>query len=182
MKKITTVILGTFVIVGSIWFLVWGLSKIPPTWTPFIAGGIGFSISRLYETWKENKTRLYEKKREVYSRLIRPWQSILISSMANKDKKNDVKVSPELITEAGNAAFDAILYASDEVIKDYGIFRTTAAEGNPTPELVLGNLTKLLKSIRKDLGHTYSNLTDTEILLMFMNLTETEKQKFKSNS
>lgn len=183
MKSLKYTILALTIIAGIGWFLIWMLSKISSDWLPVITAGIGFLVSRLYETWKENKTRLYEKKRDVYARLLHPWQSILIGNIANKDKKNsEQKLSPELITEAAKAAFDAILYASDDVIKDYGYFRNVTAEAGVTVEIVLGRLTKLLKSIRRDLGNTYSNLSDVEILQMFMNLTPEEKLKFQNLS
>ena len=183
MTNIKNLILGLLTIAGLIWLFVWGLSKISTDWLPFIAAGTGFLASRLYESWKENKTRLYDKKRDVYARLLYPWQSILIGNIAKKDKnKSDNSLSPELIKQAATAAFDAILYASDDVIRDYGNFRTVTAEGKVTTEIMLGRLTKLFKSIRKDLGNTYSNLTDVEILQMFMNLTPEEKKKFQNIS
>lgn len=183
MKQFLYIIIGLATIIGIGWLLVWGFSSITTDWLPFIAAAIGFLASRFYEAWKENKTRLYEKKREVYARLLNPWQSILIGAIANKGNKDvEEKLSPELIREAATAAFDAILYASDDVIKDYGAFRIVTAEHGVTVEIILGRLTRLLKSIRKDLGNTYSNLTDVEILQMFMNLTPEEKIRFQNIS
>lgn len=183
MKNIAYILIGLLTILGLGWFIIWGFSKISSDWLPIIAAGLGFLVSRLYETWKENKTRLYEKKREVYARLLHPWQSILVGTIAAKDKKGvEQKLPTEFITKAANAAFDAILYASDDVIRDYGNFRTCTAEAGVTTEIMFGRLTKLLKSIRKDLGNTYTNLTDVEILQMFMNLTPEEKIKFQNIS
>ena len=180
MKNISNILIGLLIICGLLWLTVWGVSKISSDWLPIITAGLGFLASRLYETWKENKTRLYEKKRDVYARLLHPWQSILIGVIATKDKKgNEQKLSPEFITKAAQAAFDAILYASDDVIRDYGNFRTCTAEDGVTTEIMFARLTKLLKSIRKDLGNTYTNLTDVEILQMFMNLTPEEKIRFQ---
>ena len=171
------------VIIGLVGIMVWGITKMPTQWLPLITAGIGFLVSRLYETLKENKTRLYEKKREVYTRLLYPWLSILIQIISAKDKKVPIKnLSSKALADLAQAAFDAILYASDDVIKAYGSFRTLDPEQNEYTEVVLGRLTKLLKSIRKDLGNTYSNLKDIEILQMFMNLTPEEKIKFANIS
>jgi hypothetical protein len=182
MKNIFYILTAVAIIIGAGYFGVWVTNYIPTGWIPFIAAGLGFAASRIYESWKESKARLHEKKREVYSKLLKPYQSILIGSLSNKvsssKKTNDV--SPAMIELAANAAFDTILYGSDDVVRAYGTFRNVNAGEQVSTEMTLRNLSRLLKAMRKDLGHSWTTLNDAEILEMFINLTTEEKIKFKS--
>lgn len=154
-------------------------TNISPAILTILAGGIGFVVSKIYESIKENKQRAYEKKREIYYKLIKPFREILFP--ANGKKK---ELTNEQIREAVEAAFDNILYASDEVIKSYGAFRNLSSNGNIQPETVLKQFALLLKAMRKDLGNQFSTLDEVDILKMFINMSVTEereyREKFKS--
>ncbi|HEX3068864.1 MAG TPA: hypothetical protein VHX14_09820, partial [Thermoanaerobaculia bacterium] len=67
------IILATFVVLlGGIGGALWLLSRLPATIAALVAGGAGFLVSKLYESWKESKQRLHDKKREVYAKLLAP--------------------------------------------------------------------------------------------------------------
>lgn len=149
-------------------------SNISPGLLTVLAGGIGFIVSKLYESIKENKQRTYDKKREIYYKLIKPFREILFP--ANGKKK---ELSNEQIREAVEAAFDNILYASDEVIKAYGSFRNLSSNGNIQPEKVLKQFALLLKAMRKDLGNQFSTLDEVDILKMFINMTVSEEKEYR---
>jgi hypothetical protein len=154
-------------------------TNISPALLTILAGGIGFVVSKIYESIKENNQRAYEKKREIYYKLIKPFREILFP--ANGKKK---ELTNEQIREAVEAAFDNILYASDEVIKSYGAFRNLSSNGNLQPEAVLKQFALLLQAMRKDLGNQFSTLDEVDILKMFINMSFTEereyREKFKS--
>jgi hypothetical protein len=150
-------------------------SDISPSLLTVLAGGLGFIVSKFYETVKENKQRTYDKKREVYYKLIKPFRETLTPS---KNKKQEL--SQEQIKDAVEAAFDNILYASDDVVRAYGTFRNLSANGDQLPETVLKQLAILLKAMRKDLGNQYSTLDEVDILKMFINMSTTEENTFRT--
>ena len=140
-----------------------------------LAGAIGFVVSKLYESIKENKQRAYEKKREIYYNLIKPWREVL--SNLKTSKKNDL--TDKQIKDAIEAAFDNILYASDEVIKIYGTFRNLSSNSNTSAEPILGAFALLLKAMRKDLGNQFSSLDEVDILKMFINMNFEEEKHYR---
>ncbi len=184
MKNIFYTLFALALIGGGIYLGIWTMKHIGVNWVPFIAAGFGFLVSRIYEAYKENRARLYEKKREVYANLLRPYQSILINSLLNKNDGTDrpTELTTEMLQLAAISAFDAIFYASDEVVRTYGLFRNVSQTGEATSERILGTLSRLLKAIRKDLGHTWTSLSDGEILAMFINLSNEEQMKYKDLS
>ncbi len=176
MKAPVKFIFAIGIILGLIYIGIWTFNRIPSSWIPVIAGGVGFLISRFYESWKENKQRLYDKKREVYSVLLRPYINILTNSMMNKaiGTNRTENVTEEMFETAIQAGFDSILYASDDVVKAYGIFRNMQLTNPTSTKVLFSNLSQLLRAMRKDLGHTWTNLSDREMLAIFINLTPQE--------
>lgn len=149
-------------------------TNISPALLTILAGGIGFIVSKIYESIKENKQRAYEKKREIYYKLIKPYREILFpASIKKKDLTN------EQIREAVEAAFDNILYASDEVVKAYGTFRNLSYNGEINPEKLIKQFAILLKAMRKDLGNQFSTLDEIDILKMFINMSSSEEMEYR---
>lgn len=169
------------IIIGMAFLAIWLMKNIPAIWIPFIAAGLGFLLSRIYESWKESKARLYEKKREVYSNLLKPYQNVLINSMVNRNanENESTELNSKMIEFAANSAFEAIMFASDDVVKAYGDFRNTSISEKPTSETIMRNFSRLLRAMRKDLGHSWTSLSDIEILAMFINLTPEERLKYR---
>jgi len=181
-RKDLIVVIVLMTIVSILGFSLYKMfTNISPALLTILAGGIGFVVSKIYESIKENKQRAYEKKREqqrayekkreIYYKLIKPFREILFP--ANGKKK---ELTNEQIREAVEAAFDNILYASDEVIKSYGAFRNLSSNGNIQPETVLKQFALLLKAMRKDLGNQFSTLDEVDILKMFINMSVTEER------
>lgn len=150
------------------------LSNASPVILTMLAGGMGFVISKIYESIKENKERSYEKKREIYYKLIKPFREVMIPG---KDKK--VEISKDQIREAVEAAFDNILYASDDVVKAYGTFRNLSSNGESQPEIILKHFAVLLKAMRKDLGNQFSTLDEVDILKMFINMSQKDEFEYR---
>lgn len=162
-------------------FLIYGLvyffSKSSPTISTLLAGAIGFIISKFYESIRENKQKLHEKKREVYLKLIKPYRDVIINPSKNN---GELEVTPEIRKEAIEAAFDAILYASDDVVRTYGEFRNMPLNNVDKSEIILNKLALVLRSMRKDLGNQYSNLDEVQILKMFINMSSTDEERYRS--
>ncbi len=72
------------------------------------------------------------------------------------------------------AAFDTLLYASDDVIRCYGNFLSVGTKPDRTADEVGRRLSALLKAMRKDLGNKLTTLNEVEIMAMLkpMNLDE----------
>jgi len=175
-KKFSSMVLPALTVLTIVFSIVWIILKSPPSFQPFLAGGLGYLISRFYENLKENKSRLYEKKREVYGRLLHAWKQLLINHINSKDKEQTI--TNEMLVETTDAAFDAVFYASDDVIKKYSIVRNYSRMLPPNGTIIY-HLGKLLKSIRKDLGHTYTSLDEADILSMFINFETKEYIEMK---
>jgi hypothetical protein len=118
-------------------------------------------------------------KRDVYSALIKPWKDLLFSSIQQRGQENAPSVTPEMVRQATEAAFDAIFYASDEVLKQYGAFRTMGSGTTLDPNTVLIRVAALLKSMRKDLGYTFTAVDELDILTMFVNIDAEQRLAFK---
>ncbi|HBI00928.1 MAG TPA: hypothetical protein DDY18_04820, partial [Flavobacterium sp.] len=105
-RKDLIVVIVLMTIVSILGFSLYKMfTNISPALLTILAGGIGFVVSKIYESIKENKQRAYEKKREIYYKLIKPFREILFP--ANGKKK---ELTNEQIREAVEAAFDNILY------------------------------------------------------------------------
>lgn len=166
-------------------FVIWAgyyyndyLSNINPTLLTIISGGLGYAISKFYEEIKESKQRIYEQKRKFYNDLIAPFRDLLKNI---KSKKGSQEFTDRQISSAMDAAFDNILYASDDVIKLYGQFRNnsqnTQTDNNQYKTLKL--FAHLLLAMRKDLGNKMSNLNEIQILRMFINMSELDEKNYQ---
>lgn len=189
MKNTLIAILVICLLLAAVGAIVYFLGNLPTHITALVGGAIGFLVSRIYESYQAYKARLYEKKREVYNNLIAPWQNILVKTITQENDEKESSTSEEekenLISkkekeQAVRAAFDAILYASDEVIKEYGKFRNIAINAAKNdPMEALSGLANLYRVMRSDLGH-YTSLSDYEILRLFINLDSKEFAEYRS--
>lgn len=159
-------------------FFNYYFKNINPTLITVISGGIGYAVSKFYEDLKESKQRIYEQKRVVYRNLLLPFIEALKNT---KIKGSSAKFSDKQIANAMDAAIDNILYGSDEVIKLYGLFRNNSLNNTDSHNqaITLKLLAHLLKAIRKDLGNRMTDLTEVEILRMFINMTKIEELEYQ---
>ncbi|HEX3070526.1 MAG TPA: hypothetical protein VHX14_18300, partial [Thermoanaerobaculia bacterium] len=87
----------------------------------------------------------------------------------------------QMTTQMVEATFDAVLYASDEVLKLWGRIRVGSLQ-NSEPGVILVLYMRLLKAMRKDVGNTYTNMTDADILALFVNFTDADFQAFLASA
>ncbi|TAK64715.1 MAG: hypothetical protein EPO24_03100 [Bacteroidetes bacterium] len=179
MKQVISLTFTIVIVCGIIYGVAYLFWNTPPTVLPFIAAAIGFLASRFYESWKESRSRLYDKKREVYSNLLRPWRDILLIAIKNRDSEKEIPITPEMIRQSTEAAFDAILYASDDVVKQYGNFRTMNVGATPEASKILLTVASLLKAMRRDLGYRFTSVDEVDILTMFVNMDSSERDHLR---
>lgn len=128
--------------------LRWIVTSTPAGGLPLLTATLGFVVSRIYESFTENRARLYERRREAYATMLRPWRGVIASMIAaRRGEQPEITMTPELATQATDAGFEGILYASDEVLRRYVAFRNV---GNVGPIEVLGRLGGLLICMRRD--------------------------------
>lgn len=179
-KKNIFILIIVFAIVATAigLFFNYYSKTINPTLITIISGGIGYSVSKFYEDLKESKQRIYEQKRVVYRNLLLPFIEALKHT---KIKGGSTKFSDKQIANAMDAAIDNILYGSDEVIKLYGLFRNNSLNNDEinNQNITFKLLANLLKAIRKDLGNRMTNLTEVEILRMFINMNKLEELEYQ---
>lgn len=65
MKSLLSFITLLLVLVGLGALGVWAYRHLAPEFVPIVAGALGFIGSKTIESWRESRTRLYEKKREA---------------------------------------------------------------------------------------------------------------------
>lgn len=106
---------------------VWGLSHVlTGTVGGALAGGlVGLVVavaSKTFEHQKQHEAAIAEKKREVYRRLLSPWERVMVDIKAGK-QGDDLLANVDLST-VYSSAFDAVLYGSEAVVRRYVEFRS----------------------------------------------------------
>jgi hypothetical protein len=144
-----------------------------------IAAAIGFLGRWVIDSIKENRARLHEKKRQVYSSLLKPWVGVLVGTINKNQSTAEAVITSDTVAQAVEAAFDTILYGSDDVVLRYGEFRNLAASDTIDVPLILYRFATVLLSMRKDIGHTFTTVDEIDILAMFINMNDAERKRNK---
>jgi len=113
---------------------------------------------------------LREKKSQIYEDFLKYWISIL-----NKETvENQQDLQEKTVAFMRDKTHQIVVWASDDVLKAYSDFRentlTQLAGGKKLEaKIIMGELEKLFKVVRRDLGHKNKNLSDGDILTLFIN-------------
>jgi hypothetical protein len=175
----TAIVLITILILLGVGALaLWVFWRLPAPISALLAGAIGFLISKIFESLKESKERLHQKKREVYAKLLAPMLALHLQILKGEEQPAHDVVLGQMTSQMVEATFDAVLYASDDVLKLWGRIRTAGLTG----EQVLVLYMRLLRAIRKDVGNTFTSVTEANILRLFVNFSDEDLQKYLSSS
>jgi hypothetical protein len=159
---------------GLLWLLVRG----PQPLSTFAAAAVGFGASKLYESWAESKTRLHEKKRDVYQQLLEPYLRLTLSSITKEDAgKLGASMAPEVV----RSTFQAIMYGSDDVLRRVNDLRRESQKGTVEGTRLLFLIGSLLRAVRRDLGN-FTTMSEVEILDLFVNMSPEDQQKLVAAS
>ncbi len=112
---------------------------------PITAGFLGFFIKWILDRLNNKETREFERKEERYKKLM------LLSIQLYREKNSSklTKIKSELMQE-----YDySWLYASDNVIKKYGVFIDSLRTKNIDSEKSMSFLAEAIIQMRKDLGN-----------------------------
>jgi uncharacterized membrane protein len=176
-STIISVVVILLLVGGVVAGLVYLYLKVPAPVSALLGASAGFVVTKFYESLKEGRARLHDKKRDVYHRLLQPFFKLHMQIV----RGGEVPAHEVIVTEMGEAmveaTFDAVLYASDDVLKLYAQMRE---ESDGVKILVL--YMRLLRAIRKDLGHSVTSITDSDILRLFVNFKGGELEHFRQTS
>lgn len=136
----TVIVTGVFTVFGSILTLFWTKS-----------------IERKREIEQENR----KQKVLVYEKFMDFWFRIFV---------NYIIVNKEVPAEEykefmGTHTQKLLLWASDDVLREYSAFRKSALDGNDTLMFQFG---KMLMAIRADIGHKNTDVNERDILRTFI--------------
>jgi hypothetical protein len=156
--------------------LLFGLSKV-------VSGGVGGALaggvvalvvalaSKAFEHQKQHQSAIAEKKREVYRRLLAPWEQLMVEIKAGREGDDLFKSLDLASVYAG--AFDAVLYGSEAVVQKYVEFRSP---GNNRDSIdTLRSLAALLVAMREDVTGKKTALSVEAVLGTFMNFSDEER-------
>lgn len=156
--------------------VVYGLSKVMTGAVGgAVAGGVVALVvavaSKSFEFQKDREAAIAEKRRDVYRRLLAPWERLLVDTKSGK-------TGDELLATVDLAAlyascFDAVLYGSDTVVQRYVGFRSP--DQNRDGMDVMRDLAKLLVAMREDVTGRKSSLSEEAVLGTFINFSEEER-------
>jgi hypothetical protein len=155
---------------------LYGLSKVVTgTMGGALAGGVVALLvavaSKSFEFQKDREAAIAEKRRDVYRRLLAPWERLLVDSKSGKTG-DDMLANIDLAAMYASC-FDAVLYGSDAVVQRYVAFRTPDANRDGLD--TMRDLAKLLVAMREDVTGKKSTLSEEAVLGTFVNFSEEER-------
>ncbi|WP_201766615.1 hypothetical protein [Picosynechococcus sp. NKBG15041c] len=148
---------------GFIAFIIIGMlheiSQAPWQFVSILIGFIG-AIIAFASNWQiQIRNEQKPKKIEIYEKIINFFFDSLFAEKINQKPKTE----EELVKGFVEMTPDIILWASDDVLKNYIKFR----QNTQSSDIFLFG--EMLLAMRKDLGHQNHNLTKQEILGTFVN-------------
>jgi hypothetical protein len=144
-----------------------------------LAGAIGGAIaalavalvSKAFEHQKQQDAAIAEKKREVYKRLLGPWEHLMVDLKAGKEGAELGKGLD--LAAVYSSAFDVVLYGSENVVERYVQWRSPDAERDAID--TLRSMAALLVAMREDVTGKKTALSVEAVLGTFMNFKDEER-------
>lgn len=141
----------------------------------FLAVIVTTVINSFLERRATRREQLVQHRERPYSKFVN-----LFSNMCIRDAKGKGMSQEKLADNIGELTEDFILWSSDDVIKKWGRWRTTADAPIP-PEDRLFSLEEIMFQMRKDLGHK-DHFARGDILRLYINDIDETLAKAKSRS
>jgi hypothetical protein len=123
-----------------------------------------------HNTISQIKMKGYEARKKIYDQLLKPFTNIIIAT-CKKEKINIEKTMGGII----KAGIDIHLLGSDETCKIWDEWRAFSFKAEHDKELdnIVGLITlalypKLVLSIRRDLGHPYTEISEIDVFRSFI--------------
>lgn len=185
--------LGILVALGIIIYIVlksiWNSIKDYPTITVAIITGflsiVAIIIQRVWEKRYNKEQELRNKKLPVYQKMINEFSLFFYNNPSLKTKEEQEKFQENKINKLVKFVADnngeLITWASDEVLKEWSLYRKIALSKEDQGMKLMFQTEKLFYAIRKDLGHKNKNLLTGDILRFFVNDIDEVMEKTNKN-
>lgn len=143
-----------------------------------VAGLLTLLTSLLLNAWnryaeakREEHRRLMEAKRPVYEHLLGVIWDAMQQTRKSRGKGNTV-VNEKVVDELAGIVRELIVWGSDDMLRLWGNWMRQASASSSgheqSPIQALTTMAQLIFAIRKELGYTKTNLTNKELLAMFI--------------
>lgn len=130
-------------------------------------------IQRIWEKKYNNEQEIREKKLPIYQKIINEFSYFFYNNpnlKTEKEKENfQQKKIDRLIKFITDNNGEIITWASDEVLKEWSLFRKYALASENQGMDLMFQTEKIFYAIRHDLGHKNKNLECGDILRLFIN-------------
>lgn len=178
---LTVLGLGILVILGIMVYIIiksiWNSIKDYPTITVAIITGflsiVAIIIQRIWEKRYNKEQEIRKNKLPVYQKMINEFSNFFYNDPSLKTEKEKQKFQEEKINKLVKFVADnngeLITWASDEVLKEWSLYRKIALSKEDQGMKLMFQTEKLFYAIRKDLGHKNKNLVTGDILRFFVN-------------
>lgn len=185
--------LGILVALGIIIYIVlksiWNSIKDYPTITVAIITGflsiVAIIVQRVWEKRYNKEQELRNKKLPVYQKMINEFSLFFYNDPSLKTKEEQEKFQENKINKLVKFVADnngeLITWASDEVLKEWSLYRKIALSKEDQGMKLMFQTEKLFYAIRKDLGHKNKNLLTGDILRFFVNDIDEVMEKTNKN-
>ncbi len=156
---------------------IWNSIKDYPTITVAIITGflsiVAIVIQRIWEKRYNKEQEIRNNKLPVYQKMINEFSLFFYNDPSLKTKEEQEKFQEEKINKLVKFVADnngeLITWASDEVLKEWSLYRKIALSKEDQGMKLMFQTEKLFYAIRKDLGHKNKNLVTGDILRFFVN-------------
>jgi hypothetical protein len=177
LRQILLAIVALIILLATVGAVMYGLSKVltGTVGGAFAGGLVSLAVallSKAFDQQNQREAAIAEKKREVYRRLLTPWEKLLVKINAG-EKSDDLLKGIDL--EAMYAgAFDAVLYGSETVVQRFVEFRSPTSSHRDAID-TMRSLAALLVAMREDVTGKKTALSVESVLGTVVNFTDDER-------
>ena len=164
-------------VAAALFGVVRWIASLPPTVAALVIGAFGFVAARLYESWRDSRQRLHDKKREVYAKLLAPMMALHLQIIEGEESPG-ARLREKMTVQMIEATFGAVLYASDDVLKLWAQLREPTNDGGMTLFLYM----RLIKLMRKDVGGAFTSITEADLVRLFVTYSDADFKAFAESA
>lgn len=138
--------------------------------TPILLAIIGFLVWLYRREWERRydaEQRISESKIKTYTKLV----TLLLKALKPDSVPGRRASDRELIKGMSDAQRDLFMYGSDDVLQKFSALLQKTyrdPEGNDHVSVIMGLFAELLVALRKDLGNSESEFSETDLLRMLI--------------
>lgn len=184
-KQTFLTIVGLIIIIALCFFVymllkfIWNSIKDYPTITVAIITGflsiVTIVVQRVWEKKYKQEQDIRNQKMPTYQKMVKEFAIFFYNDPAKKtgnimkDQEYEQEKLNRLIRFVAENNGELITWASDEVLKEWSLFRKIATSNKDAGLELMFQVEKIFYAIRKDLGHKNKNLLKGDILRLWVN-------------